>query len=188
MIKLVNIYEDFITLSDFNSNNVDIADIADNDKVNHNLIKDIDTAARKAGLKIKITHAVTGHRTYTSSGNISRHTTGNAVDINTIDGISGNTPIFKEKANKLVDELQKLGYEHTTSESGKDKVIIWDSPNHYSHIHVSVQDGSKPSSTSTTNDQKSLYTGFGPIDALIKLTGKGLGLEEELKRIKQLIK
>lgn len=189
MINLQNIYEDFITLSDFDSNNVDIANIAKNDKVNETLVKDIETAAANAGLEVKITHAITGHRTYTSSGNISRHTTGNAVDINTIDGVGGNSPGFKQKADKLVGELKKLGYELTTSESGKPKVIMWNSPGHYGHIHISVQDGVKPSSpTSTTKNQKSGYTGFGPIDALIKMTGKALGLEEELKRIKQLIK
>jgi hypothetical protein len=187
MMRLENVYEDFIKLSDLNSGNVDIADIAENDDVNENLIKDIETAAKNAGLKVKITHAVTGHRTHTSSGTISRHTKGNAVDINTIDGVGGNTSGFKEKADKLVGELKKLGYEHTTSESGKPKVVIWNSPEHYGHIHISISDGTSSSGTSSSS-QTSDDDEFSFIDVLKKVTGRALNLDEEIGRFKTLIK
>jgi hypothetical protein len=136
MKKLINLIESKVTVSSLNLSNVKIDGNSSNDLISETLLTDIDTAAKNAGLIVTITTAVSGHNSMTKSGNKSRHASGNAVDISQIDGLKINT----ENGDKLVDELVKLGYETGSSESGKDKAILWQVPDHYNHIHVSVKD------------------------------------------------
>ena len=117
------------------------------DQINPNLLSDISKAAQAAGLNVVVTTAVSGHNYETSSGNVSRHGAGNAVDIAIINGVgSGNATNstngnaqFRTDGNKLKNELVKLGYVWN-AESGNNKAILWQTStggNHYNHIHVS---------------------------------------------------
>ena len=117
------------------------------DSINDVLLKDIDAASKAAGLKVSITTAVSGHKETTKSGNKSRHSTGNAVDIAMINGVA----ITKETGDKLVAELKKMGYDTSGSESGKEKSVLWQVADHYNHVHVSNNSGSASSSV-TSND------------------------------------
>ena len=117
------------------------------DSINDVLLKDIDAASKAAGLKVSITTAVSGHKETTKSGNKSRHSTGNAVDIAMINGVA----ITKETGDKLVAELKKMGYDTSGSESGKEKSVLWQVADHYNHVHVSNNSGSA-SSSGTSND------------------------------------
>jgi len=119
-----------------------------NDPINPNLLKDINTAAAMTGLKVTITTAVTGHGSTTKSGNVSRHTTGDGVDIAIINGIgsggatnaTNGNPVFREYGNKLRSALVSLGYVPNI-ESGNPKAVLWQSNaggvNHFNHLHVS---------------------------------------------------
>ncbi len=107
------------------------------DKINPSLLKDVDTAAKKANVKVSITTAVSGH----DKG--SRHEKGLAVDIAMINGQGyGSEKSAKQKGiyddiMRFVSELEKLGYTKN-SESGNDKAVLtFGFPNHHHHVHVS---------------------------------------------------
>lgn len=111
------------------------------DDINTSLLKDIEIAAKRAGVKVDVTTAVSGHRTKTSSGNVSRHSTGNAVDISIINGKSVRT-IDKNIIDKFVNELVKMGYVRGV-ESGNPKSILdytFKGGGHEGHIHISRTD------------------------------------------------
>ena len=80
------------------------------DKINPSLLKDVDTAAKKANVKVSITTAVSGHE----KG--SRHEKGLAVDIAMINGQGyGSEKAAKQKGiyddiMRFVSELENLGY------------------------------------------------------------------------------
>jgi peptidoglycan hydrolase-like protein with peptidoglycan-binding domain len=150
-----------VTLGDTSYSNVKYdTDGTHRDKVNVNLLNDIQRAASNVGLTVTITTATTGHPSM-STNKPSRHKSNNAVDISIINGIgsggsnsadSGN-PKFRELGNKLVQELINLGYV-LNKESGNERAVIWQSNvggNHYNHIHVS----NKP----TTQQQRQQQTG-----------------------------
>jgi len=112
--------ETFYTISSLDLSNV----TTDNDNTKYDtvsdvLVKDINTAAKNAGLNVTIRNAKPG--------------TSEAVDISIING----KKITKELGDKLVDELKKLGYDTSGSESGKSKSILWQVQDHYNHVHVS---------------------------------------------------
>jgi len=128
--------------------NVLYADKVKNDPINPNLLADISTAAIIAEVQVTITTAVSGHKTNTKSGNISRHATGNGVDIAILNGIgsggatnatNGNAT-FRALGNRLKDALVSLGYTLNV-ESGQPKAVLWQSNaggvNHFNHLHVS---------------------------------------------------
>ena len=107
------------------------------DKINPSLLKDIDAAAKKAGIDVSVTTAVTGHR----KG--SRHETGHAVDIAMVNDKGFKSE--KDAQNKgiydgmmrFVRELEYMGY-IKNSESGNDKAVLtFGFPGHHHHIHVS---------------------------------------------------
>jgi hypothetical protein len=107
------------------------------DKINPSLLKDVDTAAKKANVKVSITTAVSGH----DKG--SRHEKGLAVDIAMINGQGyGSEKSAKQKGiyddiMRFVSELENLGYTKN-SESGNDKAVLtFGFPNHHHHVHVS---------------------------------------------------
>ena len=82
MKSLMKINEDMITVS---SGGYDYLttdnDATRSDKINRALLDDINTAAKRAGIKVTVTTAASGHGKLTKSGNKSRHTTNQAVDI-----------------------------------------------------------------------------------------------------------
>jgi hypothetical protein len=119
----------------------------ENGIINPNLVKDIATAAKAAGVVATITTAKTGHRVNTKSGSPSRHTQGTGVDIAVIDGLgaggatnsSNGNPTFREKGNRLCQALESMGYARN-KESGQSKAVLWQTNtggNHYNHLHVS---------------------------------------------------
>jgi len=130
------------------------------DSINDVLLKDIDAASKAAGLKVSITTAVSGHKETTKSGNKSRHSTGNAVDIAMINGVA----ITKETGDKLVAELKKMGYDTSGSESGKEKSVLWQVADHYNHVHVSNNSGSASSSGTSTDTTGNTTGGNTPAD------------------------
>jgi hypothetical protein len=169
MKKLYSLYE---TVSKVNSSlytnlafptGVTVGASPGTDSIDDALLKDIDTASKAAGLKVSITTAVSGHKETTKSGNKSRHSTGNAVDIAMINGVA----ITKETGDKLVAELKKMGYDTSGSESGKEKSVLWQVADHYNHVHVSNNSGSasttNTSSTDTSTPAKSSSDDFGTV-------------------------
>jgi hypothetical protein len=122
------------------------------DNINTALLADINTAAKNAGVKVDVTTAISGHHT---NGN-TRHTSGNAVDIAIING----RPVSianRADADKLVDQLVKLGYTKNTESSNPKAVLTFGFPEHDDHVHVSNTTGAQSSSntTSTTPNQSS---------------------------------
>lgn len=118
------------------------------DSLNSGLLNDLKVAAENAG-KVSpeffalITTAKSDHNIKTKSGVPSRHHNGNAVDIAMINNVSykSDSAKFKQLGDLLVNELTKLGYVHTPNESGNNKVVIWQSADHFNHIHVSNKEG-----------------------------------------------
>ena len=115
--------------------------------INPNVVIDIATAAKAAGVVAIITTAKTGHKEKAKSGNISRHMNGTGVDVAIIDGIgsggatnstNGNST-FRNLGNKLKDALVQIGYTWN-KESKNDKAVLWQTNtggNHYNHLHIS---------------------------------------------------
>ena len=110
------------------------------EKLNPSLLSAISAAAVNAGVTVTITTGIGGHDSNTNSGNVSRHTTGNAVDIAIIDGIAAktNNAIAKEKADKFVSQLITAGFSRNI-EYGNPKAVLWNISGHYNHIHVSFR-------------------------------------------------
>jgi LAS superfamily LD-carboxypeptidase LdcB len=122
--------------------------------INPILISDIIKALKAINMRAQISWARTGHSKYTNSGSISRHWSGNAVDISVIEGVGnpegkgsnkgiGNAN-FMKNGDRLVAELQKMGY--TFGERGKTKGYLWRTNtggNHWNHVHVSNKDRKK---------------------------------------------
>lgn len=101
------------------------------DTINLALLQDIQTAAKNAGLKVDITTAVSGHDKGT------RHETGNAIDISVINGKAVSLS-NRGDADKLVDELVKMGYTKNTENSSNPKAILtFGFKGHDNHVHVS---------------------------------------------------
>jgi hypothetical protein len=117
------------------------------DKINPSLLSDIDLAAKKAGVEVSITTAVSGHRPG------SRHETGHAIDIAMVNGVGfrnqndANKKGILDDINRFVGELVNLGYVKN-SESGNDKAVLtFGFKGHDHHIHVS-----RKSDTINNND------------------------------------
>lgn len=114
------------------------------DRLNPELLKDINNAACQAQINVTVNYAKTGHNNKTKSGKTSRHSLGTAVDISQIEGYGWSN---KEQAKKIgildkienfVSNLKNKGYV-VNSESGNDKAILYFGfdGNHNNHIHVS---------------------------------------------------
>lgn len=138
-------------------------DQTQNDQVNKFLLDDVALAAERAGVVAKIHFAQHGHPSMKKPNSKSRHKENAAIDISSIDDLSfNNDPSgFKEKGDKLADELQKMGYVLNV-EGGNKKAVLWQTRDHYNHLHVSnlldvpTQTGVVSSQTvSKNNDEKS---------------------------------
>jgi murein DD-endopeptidase MepM/ murein hydrolase activator NlpD len=116
--------------------------------INPILISDIIKALKSINMRAEISWARTGHSKFTNTGSISRHWSGNAVDISVIEGVGNpkgkgsNSGIgdanFMKNGDRLVAELEKMGY--TFGERGKIKGYLWRTDtggNHWNHVHVS---------------------------------------------------
>ena len=140
--------EDFITVDsgEYDTLTTD-NDGTRNDVINKPLLDDLDAVGKKTGIKIKITTARSGHPTNTISGNRSRHSTNQAVDIAILNGIGANGATnasngnaqFRELGDRVCAELEKMGYARN-SEGGNQKAVLWQTNtggNHFNHLHVS---------------------------------------------------
>ncbi len=101
------------------------------DSINPNLLKDIDAAAKKAGVKVSVTTAISGHVSLPS-----RHPSGNAVDIAIINGKAVRKS-NREDADKFVDALVSMGYTKNKEVGSKKAVLTFGFPKHDDHVHVS---------------------------------------------------
>ncbi len=128
-------------------------DAKDINKVSQALINDIKKAAdyiKKIDPQFTAT-INSGLRTWPKK---SRHLSGEAIDIATFKNATykGNPEEFKRLGDLFVKVLKDMGYVHTESESGKEKTILWQSRDHYDHVHVSntSERESSPPSTDLT--------------------------------------
>lgn len=116
--------------------NIEFSNRSKNDNINPDLLRDVNTAAEKSGVKIQITYAITDH----DDGVNTRHDEGEAVDLSVLNGIGnsgGNNTKFLEYGDLVVNELKKLGYK--PGESGCGKSYLWRVKDHFNHIHVSYK-------------------------------------------------
>ena len=173
---------------------------ASSDKINSSLLAEINAAANAADIVVTISTANTGHRTNTSSGNVSRHKTGEAVDISKINGVGWSSKQDAQSKNILsqiesfVSKLSNAGYK-VNSESGNIKsVLYFGFPQHNDHIHVSSQaDEISPNLDKDELDTDDAGKSF--VTDLISGAAKALGLSEskqnrilkDIQKIKNLL-
>ena len=105
------------------------------DKINTDLLDDVNKAAYIAGVIVEITTAVSGHTSVPS-----RHPSGNAVDIAIIDNKAVSLQ-NRAAADKFVSALEKLSYVKNSEKGNRKAVLTFDYPNHDTHIHVSNSQG-----------------------------------------------
>jgi len=135
-------YSNYSIAKSKNYSNISFASSKDStpetDKIKDSLLKDINDAAKSAGVQVTITTAITGHKSHPGT---SRHESGNAVDISIIDGKSvSRDEKVKISVDKFVSELEKLSYKKN-QENGNPKSVLtfgYDrAGTHDNHIHVS---------------------------------------------------
>ena len=151
MKKLITIIEEVGSVDTTNYPNIKWGGVASSDKINLSLLSEINAAANAANITVTIGTANTGHRDTTSSGNPSRHKTGEAVDISMVNGMGWKSKSDAESKKILggiesfVTNLRNAGYT-VNSESGNSKAVLYFGfPQHDDHIHISNKVGS-PSS------------------------------------------
>lgn len=212
MKKLINLLEDYSTVSSMGlSNVVTDNDATKTDEISETLLNDINSAARNAHITVTVTTASSGHDNLTSTGNQSRHTGGNAVDIAKIDGVGwknkedATTKGILSKIESFVSYLGYAGYSKN-SESGHDKAFLYFGfDGHDNHIHVSVKDSGVVTSTGTGTTPTTSTTTGSDIDSssrtkareiLTNILGSALGMNEsksnrvinDIEKIKNLLK
>ena len=200
MKKLIQLLEAKIKLNSSGCPNIEVdSDIALN-LVNDALLSGICSAAKAAGVNVKITTAVSDHPVETDSGSISRHSTGNGVDISIINGKAVKDASNKPNVDNFVNELEQLGYVRNSEGSNK-KSVLWQMADHYNHVHVSnMEEKSSTSGSTSTNGSTSTDSGEEDnpgsriMNNLISNTfGPLLGLNEnrvnrEISKIRNLLK
>ena len=142
-------------------NNIDFRNIGHgnpaSDNINATLLQDIQNAAKSAGVNVSVTTGISGHGNKTKSGNTSRHTTGNAVDIAMINGKAVSTS-NRADADKLVAALVSMGYnKNAEGPSNPKAVLTFGFEGHDNHVHVSNMTGS-PSQQQPTTSSSSTET------------------------------
>ena len=205
-MKLLNIFEDYVPISTKVTSNVKVESDIANDKINEDLLKDIDTAAKRAGVVVTITTAKSDHSTNTVYGTKSRHSSNDAVDIAILNGkgsgkatnSTNGDPEFRRLGNKLKNELVKMGY-NLNGEGKNLKAVIWQSNiggNHFNHLHVSNKGGGPSSITSSeTGSSEEVKTGdkkigLGIFDKAVGSFAKSVtseSINNEINRFKDLI-
>ncbi|HEX7244927.1 MAG TPA: lytic murein transglycosylase [Solirubrobacterales bacterium] len=130
------------------------------------------------GFELTITSLECGHGTLTTSGNVSEHSTGDAVDVATIDGV----PVTGHQGpGTLVDSLIKTVLRLQGTMHPHQVISLEDLPgetsfamaDHYDHVHVGYRPGFEIeyvspflSATEGRIDQGVDFTGTGPIVAV----------------------
>jgi len=143
-------------------NNIDFRNIGHgnpaSDNINTTLLQDIQNAAKSAGVNVSVTTGISGHGNKTKSGNTSRHTTGNAVDIAMING-KAVSPSNRADADKLVAALVSMGYnKNAEGPSNPKAVLTFGFEGHDNHVHVSNMTGSPSQQQPTTSSSASTGT------------------------------
>ena len=154
--KQISLLEDFVMPQDVSYSNITFTDKAKTDKVNRALLDDVNLAAKRAGVSVRIGTITTGHPSMTS-GKSSRHPDGIAVDIDMIDGQAVSKKI-EDTVEKFNYELEKLGYKRNV-ERGTDKAFLtFGFKNHDNHVHVSnttdvaTEDGEEKTTSKTSTE------------------------------------
>jgi len=218
MKKLINLLETNVTVSSLGLSNTTTDTDTSNDLISPTLLNDINTAAKNANVNVKITTAVSGHRETTTSGNPSRHIPGNAVDIAMINNKAVSTA-NRADADAFVAQLKNMGYTTNgeVSYTETPKVVLWQVPQHYDHVHISnttdvessVGDSVTPSTAVAAAKNKqmddfdaaakrmnqsfvepgiSAFTGKSPEVAAESISSKEKKLINEISKIKNLLK
>ena len=153
MKKLINLLEAVGSVDTTSYPNIKFGGSSSSDKINLSLLSDINAAANSSGIKVTIGTAVSGHDETTSSGNKSRHPTGEAVDISRINGVGwtsksdADSKKILSSIESFVSNLRNAGYS-VNSESGNPKsVLYFGFPGHDNHVHVSSTVGSSSTDT-----------------------------------------
>ena len=207
MKKLITIIEEVGSVDTTNYPNIKWGGVASSDKINLSLLSDINAAANAAGVTVTIGTANTGHKETTSSGNPSRHKTGEAVDISMVNGMGWKSKSDAESKKILggiesfVNNLRNAGYT-VNNESGNSKAVLYFGfPEHDNHIHISNKVGSSSSEVSAKPEEPAPssaeeYATDTLVNALSGAFKPLLGLNESkqkqiilnIKKIKNLIK
>lgn len=204
MKKLIQLLEANIKLNSSGCSYISVDSDISLDLVNEALLSGICTAAKNAGVNVKITSAVSDHNEKTDTGAISRHSSGNAVDISVINNVAVKDPSNRRTVDSFVNQLEQLGYKRN-SEGSNTKSVLWQMADHLDHVHVSNKEqGTSTTSTSgstsgttattaTTGDDAD-STASNIMNAQIGATfGKALGLNEhrvtkQINKIRSLLK
>ena len=205
MKKLIQLLEAKVKLNSSGCPNIEVdSDIA-LDLVNDALLSGICSAAKASGVNVKITTATSDHPVETDSGSISRHSTGNGVDISIINGKSVKDASNRPNVDNFVSKLEQLGYVRNSEGSNK-KSVLWQMADHYNHVHVSNMEETTSNDGTTTTSGTTGTAGANDIDTIAKqgsenlinsllgsAFGNTLGLKEqrvnkEISKIKNLLK
>ena len=154
------------------------------DNISTALLQDIQTAAKNAGVNVSVTTGISGHGAKTKSGNTSRHTTGNAVDIAKINGKAVSLA-NRADADKLVAALVSMGYNKNAEGPNNPKAVLtFGFEGHDDHVHVSNTSGgqSQQPTTSGTTDTTSSDTTTTDATTTTPET-QGTGAKEFAKKI-----
>jgi hypothetical protein len=205
MKKLIQLLEAKVKLNSSGCPNIEVdSDIA-LDLVNDALLSGICSAAKAAGVNVKITTATSDHPVETDSGSISRHSTGNGVDISIINGKAVKDASNRPNVDNFVSKLEQLGYARNSEGSNK-KSVLWQMADHYNHVHVSNMEETASNDGTTTTSGTTATAGANDIDTIAKqgsenlinsllgsAFGNTLGLKEqrvnkEIDKIRNLLK
>jgi len=204
MKKLIQLLEAKVKLNSSGCPNIEVDSDIGLDLVNDALLSGICSAAKAAGVNVKITTATSDHPVETDSGSISRHSTGNGVDISIINGKAVKDASNRPNVDNFVNKLEQLGYVRNSEGSNK-KSVLWQMDDHYNHVHVSNMEetssngGTTTSGTTTTNKTDDIDTiakqgSENLINSLLgSAFGDTLGLKEqrvnkEIDKIRNLLK
>jgi hypothetical protein len=131
------------------------------DNLNTSLLQDIQTAAKNAGVNVSVTTGISGHGNKTKSGGISRHTSGNAVDIAMINGKAVSTS-NRADADKLVNALVSMGYNKNAEGASNPKAVLtFGFEGHDDHVHVSNTGGASTQQPTTSGSTSGTTSGTG---------------------------
>jgi hypothetical protein len=205
MKKLIQLLEAKVKLNSSGCPNIEVDSDISLDLVNDALLSGICSAAKAAGVNVKITTAVSDHPVETDSGSISRHSTGNGVDISIINGKSVKDASNRPNVDNFVSKLEQLGYVRNSEGSNK-KSVLWQMVDHYNHVHVSNMEETTSNDGTTTTSGTTGTAGANDIDTIAKqgsenlinsllgsAFGNTLGLKEqrvnkEISKIRNLLK
>ena len=160
MKKLITLLEDIGSVDTASYPNIKFGGTSSSDKINLDLLTDINNAADDSGIKVTIGTAVSGHDRMTSTGAVSRHSTNEAVDIPRINGVGWSSKSDAEskqilsKIESFVSNLKNKGYVINKEYGNPKSVLYFGVADHNNHIHVSNKIGS-PSTDEKSKEEKS---------------------------------